>query len=236
MLAVPWLPRDVVYAGACRAARPRRRGARAARRLRHTYPSLQASAVAAAALTRRRRRCNKRKTKTAPHSFPPGAFRDNVVAFLAEFGTPDEGAPPAPGLRAWSVALRVPDTTVRLSVAFFRFALFSRLRCARAARCGCFAACAHSSACACAAAAQRKRKRKQARAHTRATAPAHVATTPHVPLPPLPLSFSPFPQGPSGEHTLRVYEESVLHSGRTHCDACRCIGARLRLHHPSFIC
>jgi hypothetical protein len=39
-----------------------------------------------------------------------------VVAFLAEFGVPD-AAPPAPGLRAWSVALRVPNTQARLPLA-----------------------------------------------------------------------------------------------------------------------
>ena len=36
-------------------------------------------------------------------------------------------------------------------------------------------------------------------------------------------------QGASGAHTLRVYEEAVQLSGRTHCDACRCVGWA---HHP----
>jgi hypothetical protein len=104
-----------------------------------------------------------------------GAFRDNVVAFLAEFGAAD-AAPAAPGLRAWSVPLRVPGSQARGLAARF-----------------------------CAAPRARLLTPLRARRATRRAA-----------------------QGPGGAHTLRVYEESVQQSGRTHCDACRCVGAPQR--------
>lgn len=108
-----------------------------------------------------------------------GAFRDNVASFLAEFGDADT-SPVAPGLRAWSVALRVPGSQARGARP-------------RRARYG-------------------ARAREQGASDTASACVVCYAAT----------------QGASGAHTLRVYEEAVQLSGRTHCDACRCVGARRR--------